>query len=134
MSEKEYTPFVVNHKKVMQTKKYLATTRLLAAHFSDNQYLTIGEFLTDLSSDDLEALLEMIEEKEIDELILISEMLALGEGLDNSDSDEVVMNRMNMLSNYLVIESLARKNMVKIYRENMSFGDDYDNKIVVEKL
>jgi hypothetical protein len=34
----------------------------------------------------------------------------------------------------LTCEQLARKGMVKIYRENMSFGPDMENKIVVEKL
>lgn len=134
MSKEEYMPFVINREKVMKTKEYLAATRLLACYFGDNQYLSVGEFLADLSDSDLQSLLDMIEQQEIDELILISEMLATGEGLDNSESDEDVMVRMNMLSGFLAIESLSRKKMVRIYRENMSFGDDFGNKIIVEKM
>jgi hypothetical protein len=127
-------PFVINHEKIVETKEYLKATRLLAAHFSHNQYLSIKDFMNDLSTDDLESLMEMGENQEIDELILISEMLAVGEGLENSEDNETVMKRMGLLYNFLVIESLGRKNMIKIHRENMSFGDDYEQKVVAEKL
>ena len=90
--------------------------------------------MNDLSTDDLNALMEMGENQEIDELILISEMLAVGEGLENSEDDETVMKRIGLLYNFLLVESLGRKKKIKIYRENMSFGDDYEQKAIAEKL
>jgi hypothetical protein len=127
-------PFIINHEKIVETKSYLKATRLLAAHFSYNQYLSIKDFMNDLSTDDLNSLMEMGDNKEIEELILISEMLAVGEGLENSEDDETVMKRIGMLYNFLLVESLGRKKMIKIYRENMSFGDDYEQKAIAEKL
>jgi hypothetical protein len=34
----------------------------------------------------------------------------------------------------MVIESLKRKGLVKVYYENISFGDDMGEKIIVEKI
>ena len=61
-------------------------------------------------------------------------MLCSAEGLENSFDLEEIQNRMSQFIMLLTCEQLARKGMVKIYRENMSFGPDMENKIVVEKL
>jgi hypothetical protein len=41
---------------------------------------------------------------------------------------------MNAFCAFLAIEGLSRKGLVKVYHENISFGEDFGNKIVVEKL
>lgn len=134
MSEENFMPFNINLEKVVKTKDYLGTTRLLASHFLNNQYMSVADFLTEISDSDLKSFMHMIDEEDIEQFILISEMLAIGEGLDLSDSDDTIMKRTNTLIGFMTVESLARKNLVKIHRENMSFGDDFLDKVIVEKL
>lgn len=134
MSSEEFIPFSINLEKVVKTKDYLGATRLLASHFLNNQYMSVEDFLSDISDSDLRCFVDMIEDGDIEQFILISEMLAIGEGLDVADSDETIMQRTNTLIGFVTVESLARKKLVKVYRENMSFGDDFLNKVIVEKL
>jgi hypothetical protein len=61
-------------------------------------------------------------------------MLATGEGLEQSQGAEEISSRMDAFCAFLAIESLRRKGLVKVYHENISFGEDFGNKIVVEKL
>jgi hypothetical protein len=130
----EENVFYVNHDRVMKTKEYVAATRLLAMHFKENQYLSVEDFLLDLSNNDLKILMEKVDKNDLEEIILLAEMLATGEGLENSGNEEQITARTNTFSGFLIVESLARKGMVKVYRENMSFGEDFAKKIIVEKL
>jgi hypothetical protein len=126
--------FKVNLEKVSKTKGYLSTTRLLAYRMLENPYITVEDFLLDISDSDLKELLYKVDEEDVEEIILLSEMLATGEGLEYSKTDSVMLERTNILVGFLTIESLARKGLVKVYRENMSFGDDFASKIIVEKM
>ena len=69
-----------------------------------------------------------------DDMILISEMLATGEGCDPSKTPDEFADRMRHMMTLMVIESLGRKGLVKVYRENMSFHPDMGSKIVVERI
>lgn len=130
--------YSINFQKVVECKDFLSTTRLLAANMMVNPYITVGDFLKDISESDLQTLLnraEDIEEGNIGEdFILLSEMLATGEGLEFSADVDEVTARVNQFIVFLTIESLARKKMVKIYHQNFSFGEDAGKKIIVEKL
>jgi hypothetical protein len=66
-------------------------------------------------------------------MILISEMLSAAEGTNMGGTPEV-HQRLNMFITWLIFESLKRKGLVKIYYENISFGEDMGDKIVVEKI
>ena len=68
-----------------------------------------------------------------EEMILISEMLAAAEGTNMGGTPEV-HQRLNLFITWLVFESLKRKGLVKIYYENISFGEDMGDKIIVEKI
>jgi hypothetical protein len=46
----------------------------------------------------------------------------------------MVTDRANQLISFLIIVSLERKGLVKVHYENMSFGDDMGDKIVVERI
>jgi hypothetical protein len=112
-------------------------TRALALDLSSAGYISVGDFLRDMNDNDLENLLNISENEEREEysqILLISEMLSTGEGLSPSDNAEEFAYRMSQLVMLLAVESLHRKGLVKIYRENMSFGEDMANKIIVEKL
>lgn len=131
--------FSVVYSKVAESKDMLDVTRLLAFDLIANPYMTVGEFLKNMSDSNLEILLDVIEEDEdkeggrYAELLLIAEMLARAEGEDEGDIDVLTL-RTNAFTSFLVIESLARRGLVKIYRENMSFGEDMRDKVIVERL
>lgn len=134
------TSYTIQFSKVAEDKKLLNTTRLLAHDLSKTGYINIGEFFQNMNESDLQVYLNMAEDVDSEaaaELLLVSEMLSIGEGLDNGlnvDDMETMQNRMSQMIMYLACESLARKGMVKLYRENMTFGDDMGDKTLVEKL
>ena len=130
----------VNIAEIAKSKDMMGVTRMLAIDLMSHPYLTVGDFLKDISDSDLQSLLQGAETDEdtgevrIEDLLLLSMMLHQAEGLPPIQDDEKATEVMNILINYMAIESLARKGLVKVYRENMSFGDDCAEKIVVEKL
>ena len=130
-------PIVISYDKVMKYKDFLPITRTLAMDLSASGYMRSGDFLKSLADSDVDALLKIVEDDEsprLDEILLISEMLATGEGLEQSKDSEQVSKRMNAFRAFLAIEGLSRKGFVKVYHENISFGEDFGNKIIVEKL
>lgn len=138
MSE-DFGGFFVNVSEVAKSKDCLAVTRMLAIDLSNHPYLTVGDFLKGLSDNDLQALVEGAETEDngevmLEDLLLISMMLHQSEGLPPIESDNEATDVLNILINYLVCESLARKGLVKVFHENMSFGADCADKIVVQKL
>lgn len=139
MSDKHY--LTVDFDKIATDKKFLSVTRMLAIDLQKTPYMTVGDFMNNLSNEDLDTLLAASEEEHphFSEMILIAEMLAGAEGLlDEAKSDDemvnLVMDRTQALVMFLAIEGLGRKGLVKVYHENMSFGEDMGDKLVVEKL
>jgi hypothetical protein len=126
--------YSLNFHEITINKDLMAVTRLLAADMMKNPYVNVGEYIGELSDSDLKALLEAEDKNRYEDLILLSEMLATAEGGDQAPTDEVFKDRTNHLITLLVIESLGRKGLVRVYRENMSFHDDMKDKIVVEKI
>ena len=128
--------FSINYKKVLNQVTFLPVTRLLAADLIKNQYMPIGDFIKSLKDNSLEELNEISENENhpnFEEMILITEMLAAAEGTNFGGTPEV-HQRLNMFMTWLIFESLKRKGLVKIHYENLSFGDDMADKIVVEKI
>jgi hypothetical protein len=127
--------FTVNIHRVAKDNTVITLTRLLATSLIATPYLSVGDFFKNLSEDDLNTLNEISDEehKDFDNILLIAEMLATGEGLDHGDM-ETIRQRMNQFIMFVAMEGLHRKGLVKLYHENMSFGDDMGSKIVVEKI
>lgn len=136
-NEDEDQTFSVNYAKVAGEKSLLSVTRLLASDLLTNPYMTIGDFLKGLNASDLELLVNVIDEgtehSNFEDLLLIAEMLANAEGLENGTLD-VFTERTNQLTTFIVCESLYRKGLVKLHHENMSFGEDMKDKVIVERL
>lgn len=142
--------FNVNYEKLINSREYLAVTRKLAIDLMAKPYMTVEQFINSLSDGDISQLLEMSvddddedadpldsiaeTEKHLSDLLLIAEMLAVAEGLANSDGYDMVQNRVSQLIAFLAVESLARKGMVKSYPQNMSFGEDMAKKIIAERI
>lgn len=132
----ETKEYYVVLEKVLASKEHLSVTRLLAASLIAEPYMTVQQWLIGLSDRDLDILLQTAEDedsKEFGELLLIAQMLATAEGLSPGDLD-IITQRVAALTGFIVVESLFRKGMVKIYRENMSFGEEMGNKVIVERL
>ena len=127
--------FSVNIHRVAQDKEILTLVRLLASQLIITPYLRVGDFFKNLSDDDLQTLEEVSDEnhEQFDNLLLVAEMLATGEGLDHGTMD-IIHQRMNQLLMFIAMEGLYRKGLIKLYHENMSFGEDMGNKIVAEKI
>ena len=130
-------PIAISYDKVIKCKDFLPLTRTLAMDLSASGYMRPGDFLKALADSDVDALLKIADNEEnprLEEILLIAEMLATGEGLEQSKDAEQVTERMNAFCGFLAIEGLSRKGLVKVYHENISFGEDFGNKIIVEKL
>lgn len=128
--------FSINYEKVLHQETFLPVTRLLAADLMKSQYMPIGDFIKSLNDNVLEQLNDIASDENhpnFEEMILISEMLSAAEGTNFGGTPEV-HQRLNMFITWLVFESLKRKGLVRIYYENISFGEDMGDKIVVEKI
>ncbi len=140
----------VNYENLINSKEYLAVTRKLAIDLMAKPYMTVEQFINNLSDGDFSQLLEMSvddddedadpldsiaeTEKNLGDLVLIAEMLAVAEGLESSDGYDMVQNRVSQLIAFLAVESLARKGLVKSHPHNMSFGEDMAKKIIAERI
>lgn len=141
----DFTNFSISYENIISSSNHLAVTRLLAQRIVVNPYYTIGEFLKSLSDSDLDLLQEIAEsavevddgsepDDRIGDLILIGQMLAEGEGTAYGMNLDDVVARSNQLATFFALESLFRKGMIKLYRENISFGIDAGHKIVAERI
>lgn len=129
--------YSINYAKAASDTKLLSSTRLLAKQLMENPYITVGKHIQDLSNGDIQSLLNSIEDdcpNQYEDMIVITEMLASAEGCDEAQNADEASDRISQMAMFLVIESLARKGMVKVYYENMSFHPDSGDKVVVEKL
>lgn len=129
-------PLDLNLQRISQEKTFLSMTRLLAIDLMDNPYLSIGSFVRGLTDKDVEEFMDLVESNSdlaMENMLLITELLATAEGLPSDDISQLT-ERCNVMTSYLTIESLARKGLVKVHYENMSFGEEYNTKIIVERI
>lgn len=134
--------YTVNIDRVIADKSMLSVTRMLAVDLQQHPYLSVGDFLKGLSDGDLDTLLQVCDDEEsphFPELIVISSMLAQAEGIADEAIDEkefikVLQKRIGALIGFIAIESLYRRGLVELYRENFSFGEDMQDKLIVKKI
>jgi hypothetical protein len=143
--DEEYTDFDINYDNVISCKECLSMTRILAADLKSNPYMTVGDFLMNVSKSDLAILSDIVEQhmgyEEDDEVtdermadfVLMTEMLSRAEGLISEDDDDLT-RKINQFMVMVTMESLYRKGLIKLYHENMSFGKDVEHRIVAEKI
>lgn len=123
----------VNLAKVSDCTDMLAVTRILAMDMQSNPYTTVGHFIKNLTYADLMTLAEIDSSTDdFQNIILIAEMLASAEGVMEKTLDDVTQ-RASMMMTFLTCETLYRKGMVDVFHDNMSFGDDSGEKIIVKK-
>lgn len=132
MMERDYNSYFINLDKIQEYPNILAVTKLLALKIQKNPYMRIGNFLLNLSDQDLQILLE-IEETDplMEDLLMMSFLLARAEGVENG-STELITNHLNMFKGFIVMESLFRKGLINLYHENLSFGEEDGDKLIAE--
>jgi hypothetical protein len=134
--DNEEGKFALAYENIIKSKGLMPLTRALALDLTAQGYMSVGDFLKSLSDSDVQNLLKISENnksEQFSEIVLIAEMLAAGEGLALEGVDTTTA-RVNQFCMLIVIESLARKGLVKVFHENMSFGDEMGDKTIVEKL
>lgn len=129
--------FHLNYANIVKEKSLLSVTRLLAGDIAKNPYMTVGDFFKNITDGDLDILGKIIDKgdqhKNFEDIMLISMMLSAAEGCEPSQIDEYV-DHFNQFAMFVACEALFRKGIVKLHRENMSFGEDLKNAIIVERL
>lgn len=132
--------YTIQFENVINNKAYTPSTRLLAADVANNGYANVGEFFMNMPQADLDKFLKLIEDEEngaYEEVVLLAGLLSVAEGLEvdlGENGYEEMSKKCGQLTMIFVCESIARKGLVKMYHENISFGEDMQDKILVERL
>lgn len=143
----DFESYTIDYDKIVASKTFLSITRLTASQYKENPYRPVGQFFKDLTDEDLDILCKVCDDHaeaeendqdydnvpHFEEVLLLAEMLAAGEGLLERTLDDV-MRRTNQMMFYLAIESLHRKGLVKAHHSNFSFGLDAGDNIIVERI
>lgn len=134
--------YSINVQQVIDNKTLLPITRDLAKRISKECYLTVGEYIITMDDVELNYLIDLIPTddnmatltEKSGELMLISELLALGEGLPSANAEDI-MARTSFFTKLLVFESLYRKGIVNAFHENWTLDLDINNEtILVEAI
>ena len=125
--------------KIIESDKLLPVTKAVAKMLMRNPYTSLGRFFKKLSNENLQALSEIIEEGDtefnegMEDIVLMTEMLSRAEGVPSQCIDDITEN-VNYFGACITCVSLARKGLVRVYYDNMSFGRDQGEKVLVEKI
>ena len=125
--------------KIIKAEGLLPITKSVAKMLMKHQYLSLGKFFKRISDEHLQELMEIIDDADnefndgMEDIVLMTEMLSRAEGVP-SESIEDITENVNYFGACVTCVSLARKGLVRVYYDNMSFGTDQGEKILVEKL
>ena len=125
--------------KIIESDKLLPVTKSVAKMLMRNPYISLGRFFKKLSDENLQVLSEIIEEGDsefndgMEDIVLMTEMLSRAEGVPSECIDDITEN-VNYFGACVTCVSLARKGLVRVYYDNMSFGKDQGDKVLVERL
>ncbi len=125
--------------KIIDSDKLLPVTKSVAKMLMRNPYTSLGKFFTKLSDENLEVLMEIIDEGDsefndgMEDVVLMTEMLSRAEGVPSQCIEDIHGN-VNYFGACVTCVSLARKGLVRVYYENMSFGTDHGEKVLVERI
>jgi len=125
--------------KIIGSDKLLPVTKSVAKMLMRNPYTSLGRFFKKLSNENLEILMEIIDEgdsefnERMEDIVLMTEMLSRAEGVPSQSVEEITEN-VNYFGACITCVSLARKGLVRVYYDNMSFGTDNGDKMIVEKI
>lgn len=119
----------LNFHNIAKAHRFPAVIKLLAREFVEGAtYFTLGKWLEQLSVYDLDMLLEQFELVNTDDkagelIVLLTEMIAAGEGLDDTTT-ETCQQRTGYLIMIIMCESLFRKDAIEFDRSACSLGEE----------
>jgi len=125
--------------KIIESDKLLPVTKSVAKMLMRNPYTSLGKFFKKLSDENLQTLMEIIDEGDsefndgMEDIVLMTEMLSRAEGVPSQCIEDITEN-VNYFGACITCVSLARKGLVRVYYDNMSFGTDQGDKVIVEKI
>jgi hypothetical protein len=125
--------------KIIRAEGLLPITKSVAKLLLKNQYLSLGKFFKRISDDHLQELMEIIDDADnefndgMEDIVLMTEMLSRAEGVP-SESIEDITENVNYFGACVTSVSLERKGLVRVFYENMSFGKEFGEQTLVEKL
>ena len=125
--------------KIIRAEGLLPITKSVAKMLMKNQYLSLGKFFTRISDENLQTLMEIIDDADnefndgMEDVVLMTEMLSRAEGVPTESIEDITEN-VNYFGACVTCVSLARKGLVRVFYDNMSFGKDLDDQILVEKI
>lgn len=128
----------INFQKAAESHHFPAIVRLTALQLvhTEQQYTKPGEWLKALPYYDLQHLIAMCNDLVDDPtdpiteaVIVLTMILTQAEGVLVEDATDM-RKHVGALINFLAMESLARKGLIEIVHENISFGDDAGSLIV----
>jgi hypothetical protein len=128
-----------NMEKIIDAEGLLPVTKSVAKMLMRNPYTSLGKFFKKLSDENLQVLMEIIDEGDsefndgMEDVVLMTEMLSRAEGVPSQSIEEITEN-VNYFGACITCVSLARKGLVRVYYENMSFGTEHGEKVLVERL
>jgi hypothetical protein len=128
-----------NLEKIIESEGLLPITKSVAKMLMRNPYTSLGKFFKKLSDENLQSLMEIIDEGDsefnegMEDIVLMTEMLSRAEGVPSQSIDDITEN-VNYFGACVTCVSLARKGLVRVYYDNMSFGRDQGDKVLVEKI
>ena len=126
--------YVVNLNLVLQSEDLLLITRWLAGKILEDEYITVGEVLYQISrmdDYDLERLINLAESFEDygpgdHNIVLMTLMLSAAEGLPVETLDQLHQN-IGFLMLFLTAMSLEAKGLAVVYYENLTFDTVHFN-------
>jgi hypothetical protein len=133
----ELPDYTIDFVKISKTESLLKITRDTASNILKRPYTTIGQFLKGLNDEDLDILCDIIEDENdpriYQDILLLTIMLSVSEGIPAKSSKESTEN-LKYFCTMLHCVSLERKGFVRVFYDNMSFGEDSGERVVVERL
>lgn len=127
----------LDYDKILSSDRCSAITKTLCRQLMKTPYMTLGDFFKNLSTTDVKLLsceveLSKDDDDILSDLLIMSELLSRAEGCDPL-TDQDTFDNVNYFCVLVTCESLARKGLVDIFHENMSFGNDLKNAEVVRR-
>ena len=137
LDPKHYQNMYLDYNRILEADNVMPIIKDTIKRLRKNPYMSLKDFFSGLSDEDLTMMQYVAEEGDEDKdafsnIVLLTELLTIAEGVDRISIDDLG-DRVQQFVVFVTIASLQRKGLVKAYLENMSFGSDMDDKIIVEK-
>lgn len=136
--------YSLNYKNIAEAEWISPTIRLLAIDIQKNPYFPIGEWFRKLSNTsvaELQMLAESVadgdisdHEEAIEQLMLLSQMLAYAESTDDTSNLEYMQTQLKKLITLITVISLERKGFVRVFHENLTLGADMEDARICERI